>query len=200
LAVLIGRRGTLARVADHPVDAVGALLADDPALAGVDADDLLALVLRSAGAVSLPPGARVFCVGCGAGALAAVFLLGGAQVGGVDDREPLVAIARDVMPDGDWSVGDPAALDPGEPWDYVVAAGLFARYREADARRGLVARMAAKAAAAVLLFDVGPDPEVGDAWILRAFAEVGASGVQFLHDDDPTTGRTRSHVLVATGG
>ena len=197
--MILGRRGTLAPVADDVVDAVRGLLADDPALSGVDAGDLVALVLQSAGAVSLPPGARVYCVGCGTGALAAVFLLGGAQVGGVDDRAPLVAIAREVMPDGEWTIADPAAVDPGEPWDYVVAAGLFARYRDGDARRGLVARMAAKASRAVLLFDVGPDPEVGDGWILRAFTEVGASGVRFLHDDDPGTGRVRTHVLASTG-
>ena len=58
--------------------------------------------------------------------------------------------------------------------------------------------MAAKAERAVLLFDIGADPEVGDGWILRAFAEVGAAGVQFLHDEDPASGRTRTHVLVAT--
>jgi hypothetical protein len=184
---------------DDAVAGIRALLADDPRMAGVDADDLVSLVLRVAGAVSMPPGARVFVVGCGTGALGAVFALAGAQAGGVDDRADLVAIAREALPDGTWTVGDPAAVDPGEPWDYVVGAALFGRYAEADARRGLIARMVAKAGRAVLLVDVGPDPAVGDGWLLRAFAEVGAGGVQFLHDDDPATGRTRTHVLVATG-
>src|SRR5690242_10662822 len=109
-------------MADDVLDAVGGLIADDPRLAGVDAADLVALVRRAAGAVGLLPGARVFCVGCGTGALAAVFTLTGAHVGGVDDRPELIAIARQALPDGEWTLGDPAAVDPGEPWDYVVAA------------------------------------------------------------------------------
>ena len=79
---------------DDAVAGIRALLADDPRLAGVDAEDLVSLVLRVAGAVSMPPGARVFVVGCGTGALGAVFTLAGAQAGGVDDRAELVAIAR----------------------------------------------------------------------------------------------------------
>src|ERR1700694_788506 len=53
---------------------------------------------------------RLLDAGCGAGGASALAAGRGAQVNGRDAAEPLIAIARERVPDGDFRVGDLAAL------------------------------------------------------------------------------------------
>lgn len=181
-------------------EAAERLAADDASLAGQSVDALVRLVERVAEVVPLGTGQTVFVAWCGAGAIPALIAAHGASVGGIDPDPQMVMRAARALPGGLFRCGDPASLDPSEPWGVVVAVGAFSRVIDEDSRRGLLARMAAMAAHALVLLDVGPDPEVGPGWVLRATAEIGCRGVQFLHDDDPASGRTRTHVLASVEG
>ncbi len=135
------------------------------------------------------PGSRVFEVGCGAGALLYPLAENGYIVGGLDQSPALIGYARQAMPEGRFIVSDASALDPAEPWDVVLACGVFMHFPDLDYARGILARMAAKATHAIAILDVpdinrkeealGVDHLFYDrGWMFRALAEIGASAVQ----------------------
>jgi ubiquinone/menaquinone biosynthesis C-methylase UbiE len=130
------------------------------------------------------PGTRVWDVGCGAGAFLYPLWENGYRVGGVDDSEARIALARTAMPEGVFVVGQPTAVDPAEPWDVVIASRGFAACADVDQARGLLARMAAKATHAVAILNVSESGEPGGtpaarAGLLRMLAEIGVTAVQF---------------------
>ena len=130
------------------------------------------------------PGTRVWDVGCGAGAFLYPLWENGYVVGGVDESETRIALARDAMPQGAFVAGQPAAVDPAEPWDVVIASRGFAVCADLDQARGLLARMAAKATHAVAILNVSEGGEAGvtptgRAGVLRMLAEIGVTAVQF---------------------
>lgn len=139
--------------------------------------------------LDIGPGSRVFEVGCGAGALLYPLAENGYIVGGLDQSPTLVGYARQAMPEGRFMVGDAAAFDPAEPWDVVLACGLFRHFPNLDYARGVLARMAAKATHAIAILDV-PDLDRKEkasgldhlfydrGWMFHALAEIGASAVQ----------------------
>jgi len=101
-------------------------------------------------------GDRVFAVGGAAGAFLSPFYEVGISVGGLDTSEARIAAARRLMPEGQWIVGDAAALDPAESAEVVVACGSFPCFPDHEYARGVLARMAAKATRALAILDV-PD-------------------------------------------
>ena len=149
------------------------------------------LVERAAETLDIGPGTQIFEVGCGAGAFLYPLFENGFVVGGIDPSDARLRLAAEAMPAGRWSHGDAASLDPGEPWDVVVASAAFADFPDLDYARGVLARMAAKAGHAVAVLDV-PDLDTrgdtrgGEAprlyydrgWMLRALAEIGVKAVQ----------------------
>ena len=173
---------------------------------GVTEDAWRDFVERAAETLDIGPGTRVFEVGCGAGAFLYPLYENGYVVGGLDQSAALVSYAAQAMPDGRWTIGDASALDPGEPWDVVVACGMFGYFPDLDYARGVLARMAAKATHAIAILDV-PDLErraempaarppspgetddearragldhlfYGRGWMLRALAEIGMRAVR----------------------
>ena len=124
--------------------------------------------------LDIGPGTRVFEVDCYKGELLLPLYSNGYIVGGSDADQDAIAHARAAMPDGLFSVGAAASLDPAVPWDVVMCRSL-AGARDLDYIRGLVARMFAKATHAIALLNV---PEAHHQALLHAFAEVGAKAIQ----------------------
>lgn len=74
-------------------------------------------------AAGIGPGARVLDAGCGGGGACLLAARLGARVSGVDAASPLVALARERLPDGDFRVGDLQELPfDDDSFDAVVAA------------------------------------------------------------------------------
>jgi trans-aconitate methyltransferase len=122
------------------------------------------------------PGTSVFEVGCQAGEFLFPLSENGFTVGGIDPSPELIARARQMMPLGRWSVGEPSTLDPGEPWTVVVSSA-FEQFRDLDYARGVIARMATKASHAIALLELTEKYDRG--WMLRALNEVGVRAVEF---------------------
>jgi len=169
----------------------------DTGSGGVTEPAWRAFVERVAQSLDIGPGTSVFEVGCRSGSFLYPLAENDYLVGGLGASSAEIHAATSAMPSGRWMVGEACALDPGEPWDVVVAYGAFARFPDLDYARGILARMAAKAAHAVAILDV-PDMETRDEalalrrgppdpatrlfydrrWMLHALAEIGASAVQ----------------------
>lgn len=124
--------------------------------------------------LDIGPGTRIFEVDCGDGAFLFPFYNNGYVVGGSDAEPAAIAQALEEMPEGLFTVGLAAALDPAMPWDVVVCRS-FAGRPQVDDIRGVVARMFAKATHGIALLNV---PEHAHRALLHALAEVGAKAIQ----------------------
>jgi SAM-dependent methyltransferase len=107
--------------------------------------------------LGLRAGDSVFEIGCGAGGFLYELHRAGLQVGGVDRSASLVACAREVMPGGDFAVGDADTFVPAQPADAVVSCGVFMYFPSLGYAERVVARMAASARRAVAILDVPDD-------------------------------------------
>lgn len=126
--------------------------------------------------LDIGPGTEVFEVACGDGTFLIPLHANGYLVGGLDADPALIAEAGAAMPEGRFTQGTPAELDPAVPW-HIVICRTFGSFPDVDYARGVMARMAAKATHAVALLEV-PESRFDRRWMLRAFAEVGVSAVQ----------------------
>ncbi len=124
--------------------------------------------------LDIGPGTRIFEVDCGNGAFLFPFYNNGYIVGGIDAEPAAIERALEEMPEGLFTVGVAAALDPAMPWEVVVCRS-FAGRPEVAYIRGVVARMFAKAMHGIALLDV---PETAHPALLHALAEVGAKAIQ----------------------
>jgi 2-polyprenyl-3-methyl-5-hydroxy-6-metoxy-1,4-benzoquinol methylase len=124
--------------------------------------------------LDIGPGTRVFEVDCGNGAFLLPLYQNGYVVGGIDVEPAAIQRALDEMPEGHFTVGAAAALDPATPWDVVICRS-FADRPQVDYIRGVVARMFAKATHGIALLNV---PEKTHRALLHALAEVGAKAIQ----------------------
>jgi trans-aconitate methyltransferase len=152
--------------------------------AGFDEERWLAFVERVAESLNMGPGTRVWDVTCGAGSFLLPLHLNGYVVGGNDASADLLALAREAMPEGVFWAGDAVDLNPGEPWDVVVASRGLTGCQTRDEARALLSRMAAKATHAIALLGVDElhGPALDRANILRVLAEIGASAIEFEGD------------------
>ena len=146
-------------------------------LARVSEEAWLDLVERTMETLDVGPGTRVFEVGCGDGAFLLPLAENGYIVGGIDPSPELVRAATEAMPSGRFLVGEASALDPGEPWDVVLACGLFDTFPDLDYARGVLARMAAKATHGVAIIDI-PEATYDRGWMMRALAEIDVKAIQ----------------------
>jgi hypothetical protein len=137
------------------------------------------LAERVAETLDIGPGTRIFEVDCGDGAFLYPFYMNGFLVGGTDGKPAAIEAALAAMPEGLFSVGLAAALDPAVPWDVLVCRSL-SDLTDQDHIRGLLARMFAKATHAVALLNV---PETRHQWVMHALAEAGAGAVQIEGTD-----------------
>lgn len=136
--------------------------------------DLQQLAEHVAETLDIGPGTRIFEVDCGDGAFLFPFYCNGYIVGGIDAERAAIERALEEMPDGLFTVGVAASLDPTLPWDVVISRS-FAGRPEVDYIRGVVARMFAKATHGIALLNV---PEHAHRALLHALAEVGAKAIQ----------------------
>lgn len=107
---------------------------------------------------ALPPGGTVLDVGCGSGRPIAKRLANlGFRVTGVDASAPLLAHARDLIPQAEWIEADMRDLDLGRRFDGVLAwCSLF--HLTGDDQRLALPRLIAHTAE-VLLFNSGSAEE-----------------------------------------
>jgi trans-aconitate methyltransferase len=106
--------------------------------------------------LGITPGATVFEVGCGAGAFLLPLAEAGCTVAGLDASERLIGFASAALPEARLSVGEAAALDPGEPADFVVSNGVFLYFPSAEYAADVLAKMGGKAQKGLAILDV-PD-------------------------------------------
>lgn len=147
-----------------PADLDGLIRLDgfDVGAGRIEVADWRIYAARIAERLGLADGASVYEVGCGAGAfLFALRERHALAVGGLDYSGALVAAARRAMPDGDFTEAEAAAVDPLEPYDFVVSNGVF-HYFPVQYAEAVLARMVAKARVAVAVLEV-PDARTRDA-------------------------------------
>lgn len=128
----------------------------DTGFGSVTEADWREFITRTAATLGLERGSRVFEVGCGAGGFLYPLYEAGCVVGGLDQSSALIGFASAAMPEGQWSAGDAASLDPAEAWDVVLACGVFMYFPDPAYARSVIARMAAKATRAIAILDI-PD-------------------------------------------
>jgi SAM-dependent methyltransferase len=105
----------------------------------------------------LPVGGAVLDLGCGGGEPIARHLTErGLWITGVDTSEPLLALARQRLPDHTWIAGDMRGLDLGRRYDGVVAWDSFFHLTADDQRRMFPVFARHLHAGGVLLFTSGP--------------------------------------------
>ncbi|MEM8655115.1 MAG: class I SAM-dependent methyltransferase [Pseudomonadota bacterium] len=109
-------------------------------------------------ASGLADGARVLDLGCGTGdPIARWFKAEGFAVTGVDFSEPMLEIARDRWPDGDWRQADMRDFELGQTFDGIIAWNSFFHLTAED-QRSCIARMARHLkTGGTLMLTVGPD-------------------------------------------
>jgi len=134
---------------------------------------------RVAETLDIGPGTRVFEVDCGDGEFLFPLYSNGYPVGGIDGDPVAIEQALVAMPDGLFTVGIGASLDPAVPWDVVICRSLSGA-PDVDYMRGLVARMFAKATHAIALLNV---PEKSHQALMHSLAEVGARAIQIDGDN-----------------
>lgn len=77
-------------------------------------------------ATAVGPGTHLLDAGCGAGGASVLAARRGALVNGLDAAEALLAIARARLPEGDFRVGDVAALPYADAaFDAIIAADVL---------------------------------------------------------------------------
>jgi ubiquinone/menaquinone biosynthesis C-methylase UbiE len=128
----------------------------DTGFGTVTAEAWSAHVARWIGALGVTPDMSIFEVGCGAGAFLYSFNEIGCQVGGIDLSSGLLEVARLVMPEGCFRVGDAAELVGSETADIVLSSGVFQYFPSQRYARDVVRRMVGAARRAVLILDL-PD-------------------------------------------
>lgn len=94
----------------------------------------------------VPPTSRVLDAGCGPGRLGAALHARGHHVVGVDADPVLLAAAGEDHPGPRWVLADLAALDLGEMFDAVVAAGNVMVFLGPGSEEDVMQRLAAHVA------------------------------------------------------
>ncbi len=106
--------------------------------------------------LGVSPAMSVYEVGCGAGAFLYPFYQRGCTVGGVDLSASLIALARAVMPEGNFSVGDAKEAVSSARADVLLSVGVFMYFPSPEYSWDVLGTMAAAAQHAVLVLDL-PD-------------------------------------------
>lgn len=128
----------------------------DTGFGSVDEEPWRAYVSRAAAEIGIRPDSSVFEVGCGAGAWLYELARAGCHIAGLDASPALIRYAREYLPQGNWSIGDAAALEPSPPYDFVVSSGVFLYFPSLDYASRVLERMVRKATQGVAILDV-PD-------------------------------------------
>lgn len=122
--------------------------------------------------MNLDQRATVFEVGCGAGAFLYPLSARGCQIGGIDQSAALVDVARRVLPDGRFLVGDAAELPLDPPADAVVSSSVFEYFSDTDYAADVIHRMVEKTQRSVLIADL-PDLSTRDLALAHRIESIG---------------------------
>ena len=114
----------------------------DLAASGVDVHGEAAFVERLLTTLD-PPGRSVLDAGCGTGRVARELAARGLEVVGVDSDASMLDVARAEAPQLRWVQADLVAMELGERFDVVVAAGNVMVFLAPGTEAEVVARMAA---------------------------------------------------------
>lgn len=142
-------------------------------------------------ATEVGEGTRLLDVGCGAGMAASLARKRGAVVGGFDVTEPLLEIARERAPDGDFRSGDMEQLPfEDHSFDVVTAFNSF-QFADDPARALREAARVAENAAPIAVATWGRPDQCEAAVVLKASSELGPP---------PPPGRTPGPFALAEPG
>lgn len=128
-------------------------------------------------------------VGCGAGMAVAIAAARGAQVAGIDAAEPLLAIARERVPDGDFRVADLEALPFADASFDVVTAFNAIQYAASPLAAMIEARRVTREGGIVAVMAWGDPAKMAMASVITALGPLlpppppGAAGPFALSDD-----------------
>lgn len=146
----------------------------DSGFARVQEDAWRSFVLRTAGRLGLSPGSTVLEVGCGAGAFLAPLAELGIEVSGMDISPGLIALARQTLPGGVFTVGDATDVPPGPPVDVVLSMGVFLYLADLDEAGRTLDGMVRRARHAVAVLDL-PDAACAAAALAARQAAAGGA-------------------------
>lgn len=139
---------------EQVVRSLMALAGYDSATSSLDPETHYVQVRYVLDRLAIRPTDTVYEVGCGAGSMLYSLRPACAGVGGSDFAESLVAVAREVLGDGDLTVADAREV-PAEPaYDVVLSNGVFIYFPDEEYARAVLHRMIAKARRAVAVLDV----------------------------------------------
>ena len=107
---------------------------------------------------ALPPKGTILDLGCGTGRPLAGWLIAeGFALTGADFSEPMLALARERWPDGDWRLADMRTLDFPERFDGIIGWDSFFHLTP-DEQRACLPRLAKHLApGGTLMVTVGPE-------------------------------------------
>jgi trans-aconitate methyltransferase len=120
----------------------------------VSVDDWIENTKRTVNLLNIKNGDSVFEVGCGCGA----FLKGlqehrTLKIGGVDYSSPLIDVAREALPDGEFICGEASDISGINDYDSVIAHGVF-HYFSLDYADVVIQKMILKARKTICILDV----------------------------------------------
>lgn len=105
----------------------------------------------------LPADGAILDIGCGSAEPIARYLIGaGYRLTGIDSSAPLIELARERFPQGDWYVADMRGLSLGRRFGGLIAWDSFFHLNYDDQRRMFPVFAAHAAPKAALMFTSGP--------------------------------------------
>ncbi len=95
-------------------------------------------------------------MGCGAGAFLYPFYQQGNKIAGIDYSEPLVKLAREIMPEANITVNEAINFPKDHQFDVVMSTGVFLYFPNHEYAAKVVKNMVEMADKSIGIFDV-PD-------------------------------------------
>lgn len=96
----------------------------------------------------------VFEVGCGSGANLFLFNRRKILGGGIDYSKKLIDVAKQILPDGDITVGEAINITPCRQYDVVMSDGVFAYFESIEYGKNVLQKMYDKARNVVMLLEI----------------------------------------------
>lgn len=96
----------------------------------------------------------IYDVGCGSGAFLYPLFLRGHKIGGVDYSEPLISLAKTVMPQSDFSLCEASMIKTKNKFDIVFSHSTFQYFSSLEYAESVLEKMLAKTFSKLAIFDV----------------------------------------------
>jgi len=109
----------------------------------------------------------IFDVGCGSGAFVYSLFQKGYRIGGIDYSEVLIELAKSVINNKNFIVGDALDIDENEKYDFVISHSVFFYFNNLPYAKKVIEKMIKKADKAVAIFDINDITKESDYHKLR---------------------------------